>query len=260
MAASPQRSRFRRQIGESVRLILATLVLVCRAQVAFSEEASASATRSAPAGGGTGDLPATVWCVGTISGGSPSQGCLLSATLKISSPAENLGNSQAIGDCEFLEVAHTATTNITRSDRVLTCIVSGTHVQTVSDSVTIPKRRPVALVTTQDTFSYTSVGRYNRHREYRVDDNYQKYYGYSDTAVGETYGGWQTNGCNLGTPQTGGGNLNNLGRFQDDYFAKGIPTCSVNPSCTSRAQQRYTIAGVQFNKTVTWSCNNVTVN
>ena len=239
---------------------LAVLMLLSGSK-AFSQVTSASMKHSSPGGTGTGDLPVTATCTGTIEGGSERVHCSLWASIRMSSPTEDLGTSNAFGTCDFLEVYRVAQTTITRTDRTGTCTVGGAPgIATVSATKTLVARRPVSLQTVTDTFSYTSPGHYNRHRVYQVNDNYQKPYGYNDTVVNETYSLFQTNGCGLQRPITGIGNLNNQARFQDDYYANGIPMCSQNPSCTSRATQRLTIAGVQFNKSVTWSCTNVQVN
>ncbi|HJP59036.1 MAG TPA: hypothetical protein VJ865_03530 [Gemmatimonadaceae bacterium] len=116
---------------------------------------------------------------------------------------------------------------------------------------------PTSLTVVSDGYDYQSFNNYLRRRIYQTMTG-GGYWQYSGADIGDNYSGWITNGCSIASLQTGGGQTNSQGRFQDAYSLSGAAGCSSNPSCESSAVQTITIGGHQvLQHTVTWKCSQV---
>lgn len=204
-----------------------------------------------------GDLVAHPMCTAYAWADDPSYYLSVTAVLMSHGQVLGEGTQWGLGNA-YVDVQ--GTVSIGRStDRVVDCYLSSSFGASQELHHTYPRRTPESVTNELDIFMYSGLGNYERLRWYAVDDNYGYRYGYSGTAVNESYT-MGDNGCNL-TIVSENGQLNSDAMFEDRYTTYGtpIPACSVAPSCVSRSTQTYDIDSRRFSHPVTWSCTNVEV-
>lgn len=158
----------------------------------------------------------------------------------------------------------TANVSVVLQDVNVYCSAYGT-LGGVSDQITLFGRAPGDVRSEEEAFSYYSLGSYLRTRNYRVWDNWGRWFAFTGTPVGENMWNSGQNGCNIDSYNLGAAQLNNVGRFQDNYGntsgSETIPACQFEAyrGCVTEATQMYAIGDSVYTHRVEWRCDNVVV-